>query len=188
MNVELATNFGASGFAKARPHRWIREQRLDPTRERRHIARRDEVSVHHIFQRLLGDDMGYASGKEFGVNPYGNTIIVNGKFLRENKSTVAAFVKVSQKAFHACATDATPCIAALVEANKGLKVGNETTNWGLVKQLMTDKTSTTKGLGYMDEGRMVKSYKLFASYLDKPFDMSKHFTNEFIDTSIKMPQ
>ncbi len=145
-------------------------------------------NIHHIFQRLLGDDMGYASGKEYGVNPYGNTIIVNGKFLRENKSTVAAFVKVSQKAFHACATDATPCIQALVEANKGLKVGNETTNWGLVKELMTDKTSTTKGLGYMDEGRMVKSYELFASYLDKPFDMSKYFTNEFIDTRIKMPK
>ena len=145
-------------------------------------------NIHHIFQRLLGDDMGYVSGKEYGVNPYGNSIIVNGKFLREKKSTVAAFVKVSQKAFHTCATDATPCIQALVEANKGLKVGNETTNWGLVKQLMTDKTSTTRGLGYMDEGRMVKSYKLFASYLDKPFDMSKHFTNEFIDTSIKMPK
>lgn len=145
-------------------------------------------NIHHIFQRLLGDDMGYVSGKEYGVNPYGNTIIVNGKFLRENKSTVAAFVKVSQKAFHACATDATPCIQALVEANKGLKVGNETANWGLVKELMTDKTSTTKGLGYMDEGRMVKSYELFAAYLDKPFDMSKYFTNEFIDTSIKMPK
>lgn len=95
-------------------------------------------NIHHIFQRLLGDDMGYVSGKEYGVNPYGNTIIVNGKFLREKKSTVAAFVKVSQKAFHACATDAAPCIAALVEANKGLKVGNETSNWGLVKELMTD--------------------------------------------------
>lgn len=145
-------------------------------------------NIHHIFQRLLGDDMGYASGREYGVNPYGNTIIVNGKFLREKKSTVAAFVKVSQKAFRTCAIDAAPCIQALVEANKGLKVGNETTNWSLVKELMTDETSTTKGLGYMDAGRMAKSYELFASYLDKPFDISKYFTNEFIDTSIKMPK
>jgi NitT/TauT family transport system substrate-binding protein len=81
-----------------------------------------------------------------------------------------------------------PCIQALVEANKGLQTANETTNWGLVKQLMTDKTSTTKGLGFMDNGRMMKSYGLFKPYLDKPFDMSKHFTNEFIDTSIKMPK
>jgi NitT/TauT family transport system substrate-binding protein len=145
-------------------------------------------NIHHIFQAQLGDDMGYVAGKDFGVNPYGNTIIVNGDFLRAHKDTVAAFVKVSQRAFKACAENAAPCIEALVEANKGLKVGNETTNWGLVKELMTDETSTTKGLGYMDNARMMKSYEIFEPYLAEKFDMAKHFTNEFIDTSIKMPK
>jgi NitT/TauT family transport system substrate-binding protein len=144
-------------------------------------------NIHHIFQAQLGDDMGYVSGKTHGVNPYGNSIIVNGEFLREHKDTVDAFVKVSQRAFEACARDAKPCIDALVEANKGLQFENEMTNWGLVKELMTDETSTTKGLGYMDEDRMMASYELFEPYLDSKFDMSKHFTNEFIDTSIKMP-
>ena len=145
-------------------------------------------NIHHIFQAQLGDDMGYASGKAHGVNPYGNSIIVNGNFLREHKDAVAAFVKVNQSAFEACAKNAKPCIEALVEANKGLQFKNELTNWGLVKQLMTDKTSTTKGLGFMDEGRMMASYKLFAPYLDKPFEMKKHFTNDFINTGIKMPK
>ncbi len=145
-------------------------------------------NIHHIFQKQLGDDMGYVSGKAHGINPYGNSIIVNGAFLRANKKAVAAFVKVSQKAFAFCAKNADPCIKALLDANKGLQTANETTNWGLVKQLMTDETSTTKGLGYMDKERMMKSYALFEPYLDKPFDMSRHFTNEFIDTSIKMPQ
>ena len=145
-------------------------------------------NIHHIFQAQLGADMGFSPGKEYGVNPYGNSIIVNGDYLKTNRATVAAFVKVTQRAFVSCAKDHIPCIQALVEANKGLKVDNETTNWGLVKQLMTDKTSTTVGLGYMDPDRMVKSYKIFESYLDKPFDIKKHFTNDFIDTSIKMPQ
>lgn len=145
-------------------------------------------NIHHIFQKQLGDDMGYTSGKAHGVNPYGNTIIVNGDYLRANKKAVAAFVKVNQKAFEICAKNAAPCIKALVETNKGLQTANETTNWGLVKELMTDATSTTKGLGYMDEDRMMKSYNLFKPFLDKPFEMSKHFTNEFIDTSIKMPK
>jgi hypothetical protein len=39
----------------------------------------------------------------------------------------------------------------------------------------------------MDPKRMEHSYELFAPYLDTPFDISKHFTNEFIDTSVKMP-
>ncbi|MBL6958144.1 MAG: ABC transporter substrate-binding protein [Rhodospirillales bacterium] len=145
-------------------------------------------NIHHIFKRLLGDDMGFSPGKEYGVNPYGNSIIVNGKFLKANKGAVASFVKVTQKAFHACAGNSGPCIAALVEANKGLKVDNETTNWNLVKELMTDKTSTTVGLGYMDEARMAKSYKIFEPYLSKGFDMKKHFTNEFINTAVKMPK
>lgn len=145
-------------------------------------------NIHHIFTKLLGDDMGYVSGKEHGVNPYGNSIIVNGDFLRANKGAVSAFVKVSQRAFKACAEKAAPCITALVEANKGLKAANETTNWGLVTELMTDATSTGVGLGYMDVARMNKSYDIFKPFLSKPFDMSKHFTNEFIDTSIKMPK
>jgi len=145
-------------------------------------------NIHHIFKAQLGADMGFSPGKEYGVNPYGNSIIANGDFLKSNKAAVGAFVKVTQKAFHACAQDAAPCIGALVEANKGLKAANETTNWGLVKELMTDEVSTTVGLGYMDEKRMKFSYELFAPYLAKPFDHTKHFTNEFIDTSVKMPK
>jgi len=144
-------------------------------------------NIHHIFQRLLGDDMGFSPGKEYDVNPYGNSIIVNGDFLNANKDTVAAFVKVTQKAFHDCASNAKPCIDALVEANKGLKADNETTNWGLVKELMTDEVSTTVGLGYMDPERMKQSYELFAPYLSSPFDYKMHFTNDFIDKSVKMP-
>ena len=143
-------------------------------------------NIHHIFSAKLGDDMGYASGHAHGVNPYGNSIIVNGKFLRENKPVVAAFVKVTQQAFAACAKDHAPCIGALTEANKGLKASNETTNWGLVKELMTDKTSTTIGLGYFDPQRFNASYEIFAPFLEKPFDPKKHFTNEFIDTSVKL--
>ncbi|MCG8511773.1 MAG: ABC transporter substrate-binding protein [Rhodospirillales bacterium] len=145
-------------------------------------------NIHHIFQAQLGDDMGFSPGKEYGINPYGNSIIANGDFIKENKAAVGAFVKVTQKAFHACATDEKPCIRALVEANKGLQVENETTNWGLVKELMTDEVSTTVGLGYMDPERMKLSVELFEPYLEKSFDPAKHFTNEFIDTSIKMPK
>ena len=145
-------------------------------------------NIHHIFKAKLGSDMGYVSGKAHGVNPYGNSIIANGDFLAGNRAAVAAFVKVTQKAFHACAVDAGPCIQALVTANKGLKASNETPNWGLVKELMTDEISTGVGLGYMDPDRMAKSYKIFESFLAKPFDVTKHYTNEFIDKSVKLPK
>jgi NitT/TauT family transport system substrate-binding protein len=144
-------------------------------------------NIHHIFERELGDDMGYVAGKTFGVNPYGNSIIVNGDFLKNHKDVVDAFVKVTQRAFHACAENHEPCIEALVEANTGLTVANETTNWMLVEELMRDETSTNVGLGYMDPKRMEQSYALFEPYLEKPFDINEQFTNEFVDTSVKMP-
>ena len=118
------------------------------------------------------------------VDKVEDRIIANGDFLAGNRAAVAAFVKVTQKAFHACAVDAGPCIQALVTANKGLKASNETPNWGLVKELMTDEISTGVGLGYMDPDRMAKSYKIFESFLAKPFDVTKHYTNEFIDPEI----
>ncbi len=144
-------------------------------------------NIHHIFQRELGDDMGYVAGKTFGVNPYGNSIIVNGDFLKDHEDTVAAFVKVTQRAFHECAMNHEPCIEALVEANTGLMMANETANWMLVEELMRDDTSTNVGLGYMDPKRMEHSYELFEPYLEKPFDINKQFTNDFVDTSVKMP-
>jgi NitT/TauT family transport system substrate-binding protein len=58
-------------------------------------------NIHHIFQKELGDDMGFVAWKDAGLNTYGNTVIVNADFLKKNKPLVAAFVKVTQKAFAA---------------------------------------------------------------------------------------
>ncbi len=49
-------------------------------------------NIHHIFKRELGDDMGFVAWKDAGLNTYGNTVIVNGDYLKKNKATVAAFV------------------------------------------------------------------------------------------------
>jgi len=59
-------------------------------------------NLHHVYKKTLGDNMGYLAWKDAGVNPYGNAIAVNGAYLKAHRATVAAFVKVSQKAFAAC--------------------------------------------------------------------------------------
>lgn len=146
-------------------------------------------NIHHIFQRELGDDMGFFAWKEYGINPYGNSIIVNGEFMEEHPEAVKAFVTVTQRAFATCVTRPDPCIDALVAANTGLKKDNEMANWGLVVELMTDETSRTKGLGYFDEDRLKADYDLVSTYFDieQPFDVLKAVTNEYLDTSIKLP-
>ena len=147
-------------------------------------------NIHHIFQRELGDDMGFVAWRDVGLNPYGNTIIANGEYLKSNKDTVAAFVKVTQKAFAACVENPQPCIDALVGANSALQADNELTNWGLVTELMSDEISRTVALGWLDDKRMANDYELVETYLglDEPFDIKTAYTNEFIDQSIKMSE
>lgn len=147
-------------------------------------------NIHHIFKRELGDDLGFVAWKDAGLNPYGNTVIVNADYLAKKKSTIAAFVKVTQKAFAACAATPKPCVQALVDANGALKFDNELQNWELVEVLMSDKFSTTVALGYLEPERMAADYELVKTYvgLDKPFDVKAAYTNEFLDRSIKMPK
>ncbi len=145
-------------------------------------------NLHHVFQKELGSNMGFLAWRDAGLNPYGNSIIVNAEFLKTHKPLVANFVKVTQKAFAACVADPKPCIDALVEANGALKYDNEMTNWMLVEELMSDKTSRTVALGWFDDARMAADYELVKTYigLDKPFDVKTAYTNEFLDKSIKM--
>lgn len=145
-------------------------------------------NFHHVYKRELKDDMGYLAWKDAGLNPYGNSIIVNGAFLKANRGAVADFVRVTQKAFADCVSDAQPCIDALVEANSGLQPADQMENWREVEPLMSDKTSQTMALGWFDAKRVENDYTLVKTYLgiDRQFDPSAHYTNEFLDQSVKM--
>ena len=145
-------------------------------------------NIHHIFQRELGDDMGFLAWREAGLNPYGNSVIVNGDFLRANKPVIDKFVKVTQRAFAACVKEPKPCVQALVDANGALKLDNEMTNWSLVEVLMSDKFSREVALGIHDDNRMKADYELVREYIgiDRPFDVKTTYSNEFLDRSVKM--
>jgi NitT/TauT family transport system substrate-binding protein len=147
-------------------------------------------NIHHIFQRELGDDMGFLAWREAGFNQYSNTVIVNPDYLKKNRAVVESFVKVTQRAFAACVVSPKPCVDALVEANTALKHDNEMTNWSLVEVLMRDRFAETVALGYMDPQRMASDYDLVKTYvgLDKQYDVKTAYTNDFLDRSVKMPK
>ena len=145
-------------------------------------------NIHHIFQRELGDDMGFLAWRDAGLNPYGNSIIVNAKYLAANKPVIDKFVKVTQRAFAQCVKDPKPCVQAMIDANGALKFDNELTNWSLVEVLMSDKYSREVALGIHDDARMKSDYDLVKEYIgyDKDFNVKDVYTNEFLDRSIKM--
>ncbi len=146
-------------------------------------------NLHHVFARELGSDMGFLAWKDAGVNPYGNSIIANGPWLRANRDKADKFVKITQKTFADCVKTPEPCINALVEANGALLFQNELENWHLVTMLMSDEISRTVALGWHDDARMAADYRLVDEYLkmEKPYDVKIAYTNEFLDKNVKMP-
>jgi NitT/TauT family transport system substrate-binding protein len=145
-------------------------------------------NIHHVFTRELGADMGFLAWRDVGLNPYGNSVIVNAEFLAKNKPVIDKFVKVTQRAFAACVKEPKPCVQALIDANGALSYDNEMVNWQLVENLMSDKSSREVALGIHDDARMKADYELVRDYvgIDKPFDVKTTYTNEFLDRSIKM--
>lgn len=148
----------------------------------------DFYNEHDLKVIDFGSDLGYINWKDIGLNPYGNSLIVNGAFLQKNPKLVADFVKITQKAYAACVADVAPCLKALLDQASGLDLANQQRQWERIKYLMTDQFTTTKALGWIDGGRMKKDYELVKTYLgmEKPFDVETAFTDKMLDTSIKM--
>jgi len=148
----------------------------------------DFYNEHDLKVIEFGSDLGWLNWKEIGLNPYGNSLIVNGAFLQQHPKLAEDFVRISQKAFAACVADVTPCLKALLDQASGLDKENQERQWERIKFLMTDEFTTTKALGWIDAERMKKDYELVQTYLgmEKPFAVDSAFTTKLLDTSIKM--
>jgi len=150
----------------------------------------DFYNEHDLKVREFGEDLGFVAWRDIGINPYGNSVIVNADFLEENRDLVAAFTKVTQKAFAACVENVDPCLDALLEEVSGLDRANQIDQWNRVKELMVDETTTSFALGGFDAERMKQDYETVNTYLqlETPFDIEAAYTNEFLDQTIKMPK
>jgi NitT/TauT family transport system substrate-binding protein len=148
----------------------------------------DFYNSHDVKLKEFGSDLGSLNWKDIGLNAYGNSLIVNGSFLEKNPKLAGDFVKITQKAYAACVADFAPCLKALLEQVTGLDSKEQEDQWGRIKYLMADEFTTTKALGWIDEGRMQQDYNLVQTYLgtEKPFAVESAFSTRLLDTSIKM--
>jgi NitT/TauT family transport system substrate-binding protein len=148
----------------------------------------DFYNEHDLKVTEFGADLGFVNWKDIGLNPYGNSLIVNGAFLEKNPKLVEAFVKVTQKAYAACVADVAPCLKALLDNVSGLDKENQERQWERIKYLMTDEFTTSRALGWIDGERMKKDYELVQTYLgmEKPFDVQTAFSTKMLDPAVKM--
>lgn len=148
----------------------------------------DFYNFDYGYRNALGKDLGFWAPRDHGFNPYGNAIIVNGKFLQEHRAVVDQLVKVSQRAYAFCVKDAMPCVDELAQV-ASQKPADVLANWKLVEELMSNETTRTVALGYFDPKRMEDDYQAVAKvFKTAPFDVTKHYTNAFLDHAVKMPK
>ena len=140
--------------------------------------------------REFGQDLGFVAWRDIGINPYGNSILVNADYLEENPDVVKEFTAVTQRAFEACVDDFEPCLDALMNNVSGLERDNQRDQWERIKELMRDATTTSVALGAFDPERMQADYDMVDTYfgIESPFDVSDVYSNDFLDSSIKMTE
>jgi NitT/TauT family transport system substrate-binding protein len=80
----------------------------------------DFYNEHDLKVTEFGADLGFLPWSSLGINPYGNSIVVNGDYLASHKDIVKAFISVTQRAFAACVKDEEPCLRALLADVSGL--------------------------------------------------------------------
>ena len=148
----------------------------------------DFYNEHDLKLKEFGNDLGFAPWRSVGLNVYGNSIVVNRVFLEKNKDTVAKFVAVKQRAYESCVKSFDPCLQALMTSVSGLNADNQRDQWQRIKTLMRDDSTTKVALGAFDAARVKADYDLVSSLIgiDKPFDPTTMFTNEFLDKKIRM--
>lgn len=144
-------------------------------------------SVHDVYETTFGSDLGYASLREFGLNPYGLSIFANGPYLRANPDASRRFVRVSQRAVEACLKTPEPCTQALAEATSQ-KPADVLANWRRVETLIADDTGRKVALGAFDPKRMEDDARLIESIFNvKVGDPTKVYVNDLLDTSVRLP-
>jgi NitT/TauT family transport system substrate-binding protein len=147
-------------------------------------------NLHAIMSRELGADMGFLAWRDAGINPYGLSFIVNGGYVKSHRETIDRFTRVTQRAYAECVKTPQPCIDALIEAVGSLRADNEMVNWQLTTVLMSDRISRSTALGWHDDKRMADDYQLVDTYLtiEKKYDVREVYTNDFLDTAVKMTE
>jgi NitT/TauT family transport system substrate-binding protein len=149
----------------------------------------DFYNEHDLKVTEFGADLRFLPWRNVGINPYGNSVIVNGDALSTHTQAIKTFVAVTQQAFAACVKSEEPCLDALFAEVSGLDRTTQHNQWQRIKELMRDQTTTTIALGWFDPKRMALDYDLVKTYIgmDNPFEVKTAFTNEYLDQAIKMP-
>ena len=103
------------------------------------------------------DEVSFIRYADYGLDFYGNSLMVSRKFLAENPAAVEAFTRISVRAWREAMADPVAAVAALRKRDSliSAEVEIEKLKWLTEHQLTTAKTRAD-GLGALDPVRLDK--------------------------------
>jgi NitT/TauT family transport system substrate-binding protein len=118
------------------------------------------------------DDIAVMLMADYGVNLYGNAILVGGKFADQNPETVKAFLRAFTKALRETISKPSAAIDSVIKRNAALRkdLELERLKMAIRDNLITPEVKAN-GFGAADAGRLAKSIELIAvgySFKQKP--------------------
>jgi len=139
---------------------------------------------HHVYQRALGNDLGFLATRDVGFNPYGNAFFFNGAWMRANPDAARRFIRVTQRAYAACLENPEPCLAATAQP-AAMSIEDLRVSWGLVAVLMTEAQDATLPLGGMDPRRMADTIEAVKTAFNIPAATPAEVsTNDLLDPAV----
>ena len=107
----------------------------------------DFYNEHDLKVIEFGADLGYVNWKDIGLNPYGNSLIVNGAYLEKNPKLAEEFVRITQKAYAACVADVVPLPESVARSGLGSRQGKPGTPVGAHQVPDDRRVHHVKGAG-----------------------------------------
>lgn len=148
--------------------------------------------VDAIFDYLTGQPFVYnAVGREnavrilwsdYGVDLYGNAIVVNTAFLKEQPAAVRAWLDATYRGWKFTMENPDEAIAVLKKHVPQIDPAQYRQNLDLVFELFKSRRYAENGIGWISEEFMCQTVKLVSTYIDVPgpVDCRKIFTNEYL--------
>lgn len=151
-------------------------------------ARRVDATVHFIDQLALyrdaigQDKLIYFWWPDFGVNPYGNALLVTRKTLRERPATVRAFLEATYRALRWTVVHPREAVETV---RKYVPAAQPESLLSMLEQelkIMDSSEVRVHGLGWMDARRMAQTVELVESHFQLPNRISpgEVYTNELL--------
>lgn len=147
-------------------------------------------NYHYIMEREIGAQLGFASWRSLGLNLYGNSLIANGRFLRDKPDAARAVTRVTQRAYLHCIATPAPCVAAMTAAVSGMRAEEELQNWELtVTALFDDDDFRNRAFGWMTPERVRADLAVVRETFElaQPFEAEAVATNALLDTTLRLP-